>query len=310
MASAQTDSSELPKVLIGVIGGSGLYDLDNLTFVTKVNPDTPWGHPSSPITIARLAQDVHVAFIARHGIGHVHSPSSVPARANIAALKSLGVKAIIAFSAVGSLREEIAPGDFIIPNQIIDRTKGIRPSTFFDDDACVVAHASFGDPFANKLLKWLAPKVKEALEGRNVKLHTEKTVICMEGPQFSTRAESKMYRMWGGDIINMSVLPEAKLAREAEISYALVATSTDYDAWREDEESVTAAEVFKILKTNADTSRHVAAHILEELHAVVEAGEVLSEVEGSMKFSIMRDPLQVPEQGRKRLSYILPQYFA
>lgn len=126
---------------------------------------------------------------------------------------------IIAFSAVGSLREEIRPGDFIIPDQIIDRTKGIRPSTFFDEDACVVAHASFGEPFAKKLTKWLAPKVKEALEGRCVGLHTEKTVICMEGPQFSTRAESRMYRTWGGDIINMSVLPEAKLAREAEIRW-------------------------------------------------------------------------------------------
>jgi len=303
-------SGQIPKVLVGIIGGSGLYDLDNLTLVTKVNPETPWGFPSSHITIARLPSGVHLAFVARHGIGHVHSPSSVPVRANIAALKSLGVKAVVAFSAVGSLQEGIAPGDFVLPDQIIDRTKGIRPATFFDDDACVVAHAQFGDPFAKKLVDFLAPRVKEALEGRGVKLHTGKTVVCMEGPQFSTRAESKMYRMWGGDIINMSVLPEAKLAREAELSYALIATSTDYDAWRENEGTVTAAEVFKTLKMNADTSRHVTAHILEELHTVVEAGDILSEEEGSMKYSLMRDPVLVPEKGRKRLAYILPQYFS
>jgi 5'-methylthioadenosine phosphorylase len=272
---------------------------------------------------------VHLAFLARHGTGHTHSPSSVPARANIAALKSLGVKAIVAFSAVGSLREEIRPGDFVLPDQIIDRTKGIRPASFFDETVGVVAHASFGDPFSRRLTEWLVPRVKKALEGRSVGLHEGKTVVCMEGPQFSTRAESQMYRIWGGDIINMSVLPEAKLAREAELrcvlcawsdargandsssctSYALIATATDYDAWRVGEETVTAAEVFKTLKTNADTSRHVTAQILEELHAVVETGDILSEEEGAMKFAIMRDPSLVPEDGRKKLAHILPNYF-
>lgn len=184
----------------------------------------PWGLPSSPITIARLPSGAYLAFLARHGIGHIYSPSNVPFRANIAALKSLGVRAIVAFSAVGSLREEIKPGDFILPSQIIDRTKSIRgPTTYFDPrEVQAVAHAQFGDPFSIKLCSWLAVKVREALAScgaleRNVALHVDKTVICMEGPQFSTRAESKMYRTWGGDIINMSVLPEAKLAREAEI---------------------------------------------------------------------------------------------
>ncbi|KAF8509632.1 Methylthioadenosine phosphorylase [Gautieria morchelliformis] len=302
--------SELPSVLIGVIGGSGLYELDNLTPVTQVNPETPWGHPSSPITIARLPSGVHLAFVARHGTGHTYGPSSIPVRANIAALKALGVKAIVAFSAVGSLREEIRPGDFVLPDQIIDRTKGVRPCTFFDDAAGVVAHATFGDPFSRKLVEFLAPRVKAALDGRGVGLHLGKTVVCMEGPQFSTRAESRMYRAWGGDIINMSVLPEAKLAREAELGYALIATSTDYDAWRVGEEAVTAAEVFKTLKTNADTARHVTSEILEELHAVVETGDILSEEEGSMKYSIMRDPALVPEEGRRRLAYILPSYFS
>jgi 5'-methylthioadenosine phosphorylase len=159
-----------------------------------------------------------VAFLARHGTGHTIHPSSVPGRANIAALKSLGVSAIIAFSAVGSLREEIAPGAFILPSQIIDRTKGIRPASFFQDTS-IVAHAAFGDPFSGKLIKWLEKRVRKVLdeEGRGVKLFTDKCIVCMEGPQFSTRAESIMYRQWGGDLINMSVLPEAKLAREAEI---------------------------------------------------------------------------------------------
>ncbi|KAF4615974.1 hypothetical protein D9613_011275 [Agrocybe pediades] len=301
------------KILIGVIGGSGLYHLDNLTFVKTVNPETPWGHPSSPITIASLPSGAKIAFLARHGVGHSINPSAVPGRANIAALKSLGVRAILAFSAVGSLREEIAPGSFAIPTQIIDRTKGIRPASFFQDTN-VVAHAMFGDPFSNKFVKWLEDKVAKALEkeGRGVKLFTEKCIVCMEGPQFSTRAESKMYRAWGGDLINMSVLPEAKLAREAELSYALIATATDYDSWRPQSEAVTAHEVFKTLKANADTSRFVAATILEELQEAItgeNASTFLEEV-GSMKFSIMpRSEKQNPED-RAKLAYILPEYFS
>jgi 5'-methylthioadenosine phosphorylase len=177
----------------------------------------PWGYPSSPITLASLPNGTTIAFLARHGVGHTINPSAVPARANIAALASIGVKVIIAFSAVGSLREDIAPGDFIIPNQIIDRTKSIRPASFFEGTN-VVAHAMFGDPFDRQLIAAITPLVKEALSSGK-KLHENKTVICMEGPQFSTRAESLMYRQWGADIINMSVLPEAKLAREAEIRY-------------------------------------------------------------------------------------------
>jgi len=167
-----------------------------------------------------LPSGTKIAFLARHGKGHTISPTNVPSRANISALKSLGVQAILAFSAVGSLREEIAPGDFILPSQVIDRTKGVRPVSFFEGTS-VVAHAAFGDPFSTKLVAWLESRVARVLEeeGRGVKLHTEKTIICMEGPQFSTRAESIMYRGWGADLINMSVLPESKLAREAELGY-------------------------------------------------------------------------------------------
>ncbi|KAI0312041.1 Methylthioadenosine phosphorylase [Amylostereum chailletii] len=303
-------SAESERVLIGVIGGSGLYHLDNLTVVKEVNPETPWGFPSSPITICALPSGIRVAFLARHGPGHTISPSHVPSRANIAAFKSLGVRAILAFSAVGSLREEIAPGTFVLPSQIIDRTKSIRPHTFFDGS--VVAHVSFGDPFSRRLSKWLEEPVRSALagvEGREVKLFTDKCIVCMEGPQFSTRAESEMYRLWGGDLINMSVLPEAKLAREAEISYALIATATDYDAWRPHEEAVTAAEVFKTLKANADASRHVAATVLEALHQAAEEGDILGEEQGSMKFSIMPRAGGQKEDDLAKLRYILPEYF-
>ncbi|KAK7006248.1 S-methyl-5'-thioadenosine phosphorylase [Favolaschia claudopus] len=299
------------KVLVGVIGGSGLYNLDNLTFIKHVNPETPWGFPSSPIAISSLPSGALVAFVARHGVGHTISPSTIPARANIAALKSLGVSTILAFSAVGSLREEIAPGDFILPSQLIDRTKGVRPTSFFDDTG-VVAHAGFGDPYSKGLGRWLEGAVKEALEneGRGTKLWTEKTLVVMEGPQFSTRAESLMYRMWGGDLIGMTALPEAKLAREAEISFALIATATDYDAWRPHEAGVTAAEVGAILKQNADTSRHVAAHVIERLLGAAQADStstLLTEEKGCMQFALMAPPLSVKNAA---LAYVLPEYFS
>ncbi|KAF8313173.1 Methylthioadenosine phosphorylase [Clavulina sp. PMI_390] len=297
-----------PKALVGVIGGSGLYKLENLTFVEEVNPETPWGFPSSPITIASLPTGTHIAFLARHGTAHSINPSAVPARANIAALSSLGVKAIVAFSAVGSLREEIAPGDFIIPSQIIDRTKGIRPASFFEGTS-VVAHAMFGDPFDEQLVASITPLVKDALEKEGKKVHTAKTAVCMEGPQFSTRAESLMYRQWGGDIINMSVLPEAKLAREAEISYALIATSTDYDAWRINEEPVTVAEVIKTLTTNAASSRNVASAILGHVHEIVKKGDVLTNAVGGMQWSIVTSKDHQKEEDRRKLAYILPKYF-
>ncbi|KAL9712347.1 S-methyl-5-thioadenosine phosphorylase [Leucoagaricus gongylophorus] len=301
------------NVLIGVIGGSGLYHLDNLTFVRKVNPETPWGYPSAPIVISSLASGTRVAFIARHGIGHIFQPSDIPSRANIAALKSLGVRIVLAFSAVGSLREEIAPGSFVLPSQIIDRTKGIRPASFFSETS-IVAHAGFGDPFSNGLVKWLAPRVADVLKkgDRGVELFTGKCVVVMEGPQFSTRAESAMYRQWGGDLINMSTLPEAKLAREAELSYALIATATDYDSWREQEEAVTAARVLETLKANADTSRIVAETILDDLHAAItdpNNGDIFLEEVGKMQFSIMPQSATQKQEDRDKLAFVLPEYF-
>jgi len=304
------------NVLIGVIGGSGLYHLDNLTTIKTVNPETPWGYPSSPITICALPTGERIAFIARHGKHHTLPPSAVPARANIAALKHLGVRAILAFSAVGSLREEIRPGDVALPTQIIDRTKGVRPASFFDGS--VVAHAAFGEPFSVRLVRWLEGAVGRALaaaeeeakgEGRGVSLHRDKCVLCMEGPQFSTRAESVMYRAWGADLINMSVLPEAKLAREAELGYALITTATDYDAWRPHSDVVTASQVLQTLQANANTSRLVAAAILGDLHLSLQGDDLLSEEKGSMAFSIMPRSTEQKKEDVEKLAYILPEYF-
>lgn len=211
-------------VRLAIIGGSGFYNLQGFTEVAEVNPETPWGFPSSPITIATSKSGFPVAFLARHGAGHLYTPSEVPARANIAALKHIGVDVIIAFSAVGSLQAHMKPEDFVLPTQIIDRTKGIRPASFFENG--IVAHAMFGDPFDLELND-LVSRHSSSLEG-GCTLHTKDTegkditLVCMEGPQFSTRGESNLYRQWGGSVINMSVLPEAKLARECEIAYQMV----------------------------------------------------------------------------------------
>ena len=233
----------------------------------------PWGYPSCPISIGRTATGTLVAFLARHGTLHSISPSHVPSTANIAALKHLGVRAILAFSAVGSLREEIAPKDFVIPSQIIDRTKGIRRSSYFGEgkEHSVIAHAPFGDPFDRNLSPIVENIVRDTLKNHSpdVKVHSNKTVVCMEGPAFSTRAESNMYRQWGGDIINMSALPEAKLAREAELSYVLIATATDYDAWRESSETVDVAEVIKSLHANAQASQVVTMALIDEVSSLV-----------------------------------------
>lgn len=304
--------------LIGVIGGSGLYKLD-LTVERTLNPVTPWGVPSSPITIASIpgpnGTPIKVAFLARHGLHHNIPPSNVPARANIAALKHLGVKAIVAFSAVGSLREEIRPGDIIVPDQIIDRTKGIRPSTYFD--ASMVGHAMFGEPFDVQLRDFIIPHIKDAISSfpnhinpqDQPQLHDKKTLVVMEGPQFSTRAESKMYRQWGGDIINMSAIPESKLAREAELAYALVCTSTDYDAWREGSEPVTVEEVMRVLKTNADVSKHITASILGAVHEAVSSKQVGTQAEGGMRFGCMTPHKEVDPEELYKLKYLLPAYF-
>ena len=302
-------------ILLGVIGGSGLYKLDSIQPVAEINVDTPWGAPSSPITIAKTAAGNHVAFLARHGRAHAILPSNVPNLANVAALKHLGVRAILAFSAVGSLREEIAPKDFVIPSQIIDRTKGVRRASFFGfgDEENVVAHAGFGDPFDETLRPIVYETVKSTLAQHNpdVKVHEGKCVVCMEGPQFSTRAESLMYRAWGGDIINMSVLPEAKLAREAELSYVLIATATDYDAWRPSSAAVNVAEVLESLKANVEASNKVTTTLLDRIWSEVQDetnSKAIQAIKDSMKFSIMTRPEHISEKAKQNLRFLHPWF--
>lgn len=238
---------------IGVIGGSGLYDLDGLTDIQEIPVETPFGPPSDPIVEGHLG-DTRLLFVARHGKGHRFLPSEVNYRANIFALKKLGATSVISISAVGSMREDIKPGDLVIVDQFIDRTKG-RPSTFFG--AGVVGHVFFADPVCRSLAERLA----EAAAKIDVKVHQGGTLMVMEGPAFSTRAESNMHRQLGVDLIGMTAMPEAKLAREAELCYTTLALATDYDCWHEEEDDVTVEAVIKILKENADNARNVIRNL-------------------------------------------------
>jgi 5'-methylthioadenosine phosphorylase len=232
---------------IGVIGGTGLYDIEGLTDVHEVSPDTPFGKPSDAIVTGKLG-GVGIAFLPRHGRGHRFSPTAVPYRANIYALKALGVEFIIASNSCGSFKEELKPGHLLIPDQIIDRTRG-RVSTFFSDG--VVGHIQFADPFCACLSDIVYQAAKEA----GATVHKGGTFIAMEGPAFSTRAESRLYKAWGADVLGMTVLPEAKLAREAEICYASIACITDYDSWHETNETVTVEAVLTVMRNNIDLAK-------------------------------------------------------
>lgn len=240
----------MPNARVGVIGGSGLYQMEGLHDIQEVNIDTPFGAPSDAIVVGNLEGE-SVAFLPRHGRGHRISPSELPARANIYALKSLGVEHIISVSACGSMREEIAPMDVVIPDQIFDRTKGVRPATFFGNG--LVVHIGFADPFCPELSRVLY----EAAVETKAPVHRGGTMVVIEGPQFSTKAESRIYRQWGVDVIGMTALPEAKLAREAEICYATLAIATDYDVWHVSEEPVTVEMVVRNLLKGVDTAKGI-----------------------------------------------------
>ncbi|RKP13899.1 putative 5'-methylthioadenosine phosphorylase [Piptocephalis cylindrospora] len=277
---------------IAIIGGTGLYSLPGLEVMETLEVETPWGAPSSPITISRVkTEGVYVAFIARHGLHHTLNPTEVPYRANIAALKHLGARVVLSFSAVGSLREELAPGHFILPSQCIDRTKGLRPHTFFEGGA--IAHVGFADPYnAGKCV------------------HKDKTLVCMEGPAFSTRAESHMYRAWGGDVINMSGLPEAKLAREAQLAYQTVCMSTDYDCWRQGEEAVNVTSVMEVMKENGQNASALVLVLIPALAQAIKAGDGgLKEVEGIISTSCLTPLKDIPEGTRASLHYLHPEHF-
>jgi 5'-methylthioadenosine phosphorylase len=237
----------MPEAKIAVIGGTGLYDIEGVTDTQEVNIDTPFGRPSDSIVVGRLG-GVGIAFLPRHGKGHRISPTEVPSRANIYALKSLGVEHIIALNSCGSFKEEIKPGHLLIPDQIIDRTRS-RVNTFFGDG--IVAHIQFADPFCPVL----SQIVYEAALEAGATVHKGGTFIAMEGPAFSTRAESRLYRAWGADIIGMTVLPEARLAREAEICYASIACVTDYDSWHETNEPVSVEAILTTMRHNIENAK-------------------------------------------------------
>ncbi|KAF2117122.1 nucleoside phosphorylase domain-containing protein [Lophiotrema nucula] len=303
-------------VHIAVIGGTGLQTLPGFTHAATLTPTTPWGAPSSPLTIlhhtpsdSSSRKPTPIAFLSRHGLHHELAPHEVPNRANIAALRKLGVRTIIAFSAVGSLQEEIRPRDFVVPDQIIDRTKGIRPFTFFEGG--MVGHVGFGDPFDNQLAA-IVRKCGHSLEGEGVRLHDKGTIICMEGPQFSTRAESHMYRSWGGSVINMSALPEAKLAREAEISYQMICMATDYDCWRgEAGEDVNVEMVMGHMKANSENARRFVGAVLDELSKEEHGEQVLAKhlVQQSKWAGSITHKDGRTKEAEDKLKWLFPGYY-
>jgi 5'-methylthioadenosine phosphorylase len=247
------------RTMIGIIGGSGLYDMEGIEGASWVKVASPWGKPSDEVLVGRLG-GVPVAFLPRHGRGHVHSPTTVPYRANIDALKRLGVTDVISVSACGSFREEMAPGDFVIVDQFIDRTFA-REKSFFGDGC--VAHVSLAHPTCPRL----GAACAEAAAAAGVRVHRGGTYLAMEGPQFSTVAESRMYRAWGCDVIGMTNMPEAKLAREAELCYASVAMITDYDSWHEGHGAVDVSTVLATLKANAEAARTLVRGLPERVGA-------------------------------------------
>lgn len=244
---------------IGVVGGSGLYDLEGLTDVREVTYETPWGPPSDALIHGRLG-GVEIVFLPRHGRGHRLLPTEVPYRANVHALKQAGVGWLISVSAVGSLSEGIAPGHAVIVDQYIDRTRQ-RASTFFGDG--IVAHVAFGEPTCAALRGYLAQSAAAA----DLVVHDGGTYVCMEGPAFSTRAESELYRSWGAQVIGMTALPEAKLAREASMSYATLAFATDYDCWHQGHDDVTVEQVVAVLMANVERAKRVLVDLVPRIAA-------------------------------------------
>ncbi len=289
----------MTQATIGIIGGSGLYQMAALMDVEEVRVDTPFGPPSDALMVGTLA-GARVAFLARHGRHHTLLPSEIPYRANIHAMKQLGVQYLLSASAVGSLREAVKPLDMVVPDQLIDRTKN-RTSTFFGNG--IVAHITFGDPICPRLAGVLADAVA-SLDLPDVTLHRQGTYLCMEGPAFSTKAESKLYRSWGADIIGMTNLPEAKLAREAEMAYATLALVTDYDCWHPDHDSVTVDMVLANLRRNATNAQKVVQETVRRLHL----NPPPSDAHTALQYAILTPLAQVPDATKAKLSLLLQKY--
>jgi len=289
----------VPTATLGVIGGSGLYSMDGLRDMREVMVETPFGPPSDAI-LTGVLDDVPIAFLPRHGRGHRLTPTEVPSRANIYALKSLGVEWVISVSAVGSLREDYAPLDLVVPDQLFDRTKS-RTNSFFEGG--VVAHVSFAEPFCQHLaaLLW---ETMQGLDG--FQAHRGGTYVCIEGPLFSTKAESRIYRQLGCDIIGMTALPEAKLAREAELHYATIACVTDYDVWHESTETVTVEMVVANLKRNVANAQRIIRAVAGRAPA---AGAALScSCGGALANAVMTDPSLISAPLRQKYGLFLSKY--
>jgi 5'-methylthioadenosine phosphorylase len=282
-------------VQIGIIGGSGLYSMPGFDAYEEVAVETPWGEPSDRYIVGRLAGK-EVAFLARHGRGHRISPSELNFRANIYGMKSLGVERIISLSAVGSLKQEHRPLDFVLPDQFFDRTRG-RASTFFGDG--VVVHISFADPVCPQL----SETVHQACLSAGVSVKKGGVYLCMEGPAFSTKAESNVYRSWGMDVIGMTNLQEAKLAREAEICYATAAMVTDYDCWHPDHDAVTVSDIVANLMKNAGNAAKVVAASVASMPAAREC-----KCGSALEHAIITDRKLIGEAARRKLGLLIGKY--
>ena len=282
-----------PRAVLGVIGGSGLYDLPGLTAVRRETVATPFGEPSDAILVGRLGSHA-IAFLSRHGAGHRFSPGEVPYRANLYALKKLGVTRVISVSAVGSMKEAIAPGHLALPSQYIDRT-GSRPRTFFGEG--VVAHVAFADPVCPQLHE----HVRAACFAANATVHAGGTYLCIEGPQFSTRAESELYRSWNVDVIGMTAMPEARLAREAELCYVTLALATDYDCWHPGHDAVTVAQVLETMHRNVTVAREVVRNAALALDRIRERSCACGR---ALDSAVMTAPALIPAGARERLSLL------
>ncbi|MBI4577752.1 MAG: S-methyl-5'-thioadenosine phosphorylase [Planctomycetes bacterium] len=280
--------------VLGIIGGSGLYEMEGLEEVEERWVGTPWGAPSDAIVTGRLG-GVRLAFLPRHGRGHRVAPSELNVLANIHALRQLGACWVISVSAVGSMREGICPGDMVVPDQLVDRTRA-RPSSFFGEGC--VAHVAFADPYCPRLRR----SVVEAAGRSGATVHDGGTYVCIEGPQFSTRAESRLYRQWGADVIGMTALPEARLAREAELCYATLALSTDYDCWHEGEPDVSVEGVVAVIRRNVEASRRIIREVVGALPARdCPCGRAL-------EHAIMTSPDRIPPATRERLALLVDRY--
>jgi 5'-methylthioadenosine phosphorylase len=290
----------MAEVQIGIIGGSGLYKMgEALKDVEEVHVDTPFGSPSDALILGTL-EGTRVAFLPRHGRNHTLLPSELPFCANIYAMKKLGVEYLISASAVGSLKEEAKPLDMVVPDQFIDRTKN-RVSTFFGEG--IVAHISFADPVCNQLARVLGDAIA-SLNLPEVTLHRGGTYVCMEGPAFSTKAESHLYRSWGATVIGMTNLPEAKLAREAEIAYATLALVTDYDCWHPDHDSVTVEMVIANLQRNAVNAQKVIQETVRRLSK----NPPRSDAHSALKYAILTQLDKVPTATKEKLGLLLRKY--